>query len=390
MIGQPDENIGELYADAASVVELATVGSAGACPGESHRYTLTYPAEIVIGQRVTFRSTPIDLLPTVSVAALTHTFIGAADGTFVGAPPDFYAFTPSFTSFAPGAYTFAVQRAARLSTGALQIVNFCGVVNLIAPPPPARPTAAIVSAIDYRPSVAPGGLAALFGTNLTTETIAARDLPLPTELGGLSIKLVSSNPRNTREFSAGLLYVSPQQINFVLPEYGDNQASQLPDGLCRFTVYRGSTEIAWGETMVGRVAPGLATIAASGKGPAAGYLVRVAADGTQTQHAISAFDNELKAFVSLPIDLGDDSDREFLILYGTGLRYRNPTKTLLAYVDSSTANALTPAFAGAAPGFAGLDQLNIELPSRLRGKGKVVIGLDVEGASSNHVEIVVR
>src|ERR1700743_3192000 len=71
----------------------------------------------------------------------------------------------------------------------------------------------IVSTAGYGPKVAPGSIAAVFGTNLaTTNTAAAFDAKghLPTSLSGSSVS-VNGQP-------AQLIFVSPGQINFIIPE----------------------------------------------------------------------------------------------------------------------------------------------------------------------------
>ena len=59
------------------------------------------------------------------------------------------------------------------------------------------------------------------------------------------------------------------------------------------------------------------------------------------------------------IDLGDGSDRVFLVLYGTGFRR-------LAHAGLQIGGVDVPiAYAGAQGSFAGLDQINAELPRSL-------------------------
>src|SRR5215471_19201885 len=62
--------------------------------------------------------------------------------------------------------------------------------------------------------LAPDSAVSLFGSALATQTATAPGVPLPTTLGGVSID-VTDSANTTR--AAGLFFVSPTQINFVLP-----------------------------------------------------------------------------------------------------------------------------------------------------------------------------
>lgn len=55
-------------------------------------------------------------------------------------------------------------------------------------------------------AIAPGSIATIFGTNLSSQTLTATSLPLPTQLADMQVK-VDGVP-------APLLFLSPNQINF--------------------------------------------------------------------------------------------------------------------------------------------------------------------------------
>ncbi len=76
--------------------------------------------------------------------------------------------------------------------------------------PPSKPVAAaVVNAAAYTRLVAPGSIASVFGSELAAAEMAARGVPLPTALGGTMV-LIGGEP-------AGLYYVSPSQVNLVVP-----------------------------------------------------------------------------------------------------------------------------------------------------------------------------
>jgi hypothetical protein len=68
---------------------------------------------------------------------------------------------------------------------------------------------ALVNAASYDRTVAPGSLAALFGSAMATQIASASTLPLPTTLGGVTVKMNGIN--------APLFFVSPNQINLQVP-----------------------------------------------------------------------------------------------------------------------------------------------------------------------------
>jgi uncharacterized protein (TIGR03437 family) len=80
-------------------------------------------------------------------------------------------------------------------------------------PLPAQSTAfVVVSAASYEPVVAPDGLATIFGANLARSSASATldaNGQLPTELAATRVEIDGQG--------AALFYVSPTQINFVIP-----------------------------------------------------------------------------------------------------------------------------------------------------------------------------
>jgi len=74
----------------------------------------------------------------------------------------------------------------------------------------------------------------------------------------------------------------------------------------------------------------------------------------------------------------------YLVLYGTGIR---GATTVTATAGSTV---LPVAFFGAAPGFTGLDQINIQLPASLAGAGTVTVQLVADGLNANPVQIAIQ
>lgn len=234
-----------------------------------------------------------------------------------------------------------------------------------------------VAAANYvRTSLAVEGIASAFGVGLATTTATATDVPLPTTLGGtkISIKDAAGTER-----LAPLFYVSPTQVNYQIPE------GTFP-GIVTVTIMAGDGTVSTATEYVRAVAPSLFTANANGVGVAAAYAVRVR-NGVQTNLAVARFDATRNQMVAEPIDLGEPGDQVFLSLYGTGLRKRSATANVRALIGQ---NYVVADYAGEAPGFVGLEQINLLLPRVLIGRGEIEVSLIVDGVAANPVRIAIK
>lgn len=91
--------------------------------------------------------------------------------------------------------------------------------------------------------------------------------------------------------------------------------------------------------------------------------------------------------VAVPIDLGGINDQVYLVLYGTGIRFRNSLSQVTATVGGVSA---TVSYAGSQNGFVGLDQVNLLLPRTLIGRGLVDIALNIDGKTANTVRVSIK
>jgi uncharacterized protein (TIGR03437 family) len=222
---------------------------------------------------------------------------------------------------------------------------------------------AVVSAASYQPggAVAPDSLAALFGVNLAGSKAWAtldQNGQLPTNLGGTSVEVNGE--------AASLLYVSASQINFVVP--GD-AATGTADVLVRNTV----TSAEQSATMlVQNTAAAVFSADGTGKGP--GAILNA------VTYAAAPF------LVETPEIAGSDQ-RTRLAVYATGLRYAASVGASATNPSGNSYN-LTVEYAGPAPGYFGLDQVNIVLPPDLDGAGVVSLFLAADGSASNLVSFL--
>jgi uncharacterized protein (TIGR03437 family) len=170
---------------------------------------------------------------------------------------------------------------------------------------------------------------------------------------------------------------SPGQINFLLPAATSNGKAQI-------TVTSASGVTATASVDVSAVMPSIFSLGGSAN-VAAAVAIRVAEDGTQTPVAV--FQCTASGCTASPIDRGGAGDSVFLTLFGTGLRKNSGLSNVRATIGGVDAPV---AFAGAQGEFAGLDQINLQLPASLRGRGDVAIILTVDGVTTNSVNINVR
>lgn len=239
-----------------------------------------------------------------------------------------------------------------------------------------------VSAAAYNSvlSVAPDSIVAAFGIGLANSTVVASDadpntpgVQLPTELGGTTVEV------NGRK--AGLFFVSPNQINYVMP-------SATESGTANVVVKAGATTYN-GTAMVARVAPAIFAANASGKDVAAATIVRVRLDGSQSTEAVFQYSQPAQNFIAKPINMGPDGELVVLVLFLSGVRYANDTngdgnanESIRVLIGGVEVPSL---FAGRQPEFVGLDQVNAVIPRSLIGRGSVDVSVIATGFSASNV-----
>jgi uncharacterized protein (TIGR03437 family) len=240
-----------------------------------------------------------------------------------------------------------------------------------------RSVASVSAASFNSDALAADAIVAAFGSNLATATQIAATVPLPTSLAGTSVKVKDSAGV---ERLASLFFVAPTQVNYLVP-------AGTASGDASVTITGGDGAVSAGKARIASVAPGLFSANANGQGVAAAVVLRVKADGTQVYEPLSRYDTTQQRFVSTPIDLGPEGEQVFLILYGTGWRYRSSLAAVTAKIGGVNSETL---YAGPQGDFAGLDQLNVRLPRSLAGRGEVDITLSVDGAAANIVRISIK
>ncbi|MBI3665154.1 MAG: hypothetical protein HY236_02845, partial [Acidobacteria bacterium] len=226
---------------------------------------------------------------------------------------------------------------------------------------------AITSAADFSDQVGSGGLISIFGRNLAPQTASAGTLPLPTALGDVCV--------TANGLRLPLLYVSPTQINAQLPfEMGGQTATLVhsPGGL--------------GNTFYAEVKE------------AAPAVFRVNLGNAGSFPAVVRAENNLLATLANPV-----RPNETILVYATAMGpvgppvdagMPGPVSPLATSVDPPSITlggvAAPLYFAGLAPGFVGVYQLNVKVPGDAPEGVQVPLTISV-GDSSTTVNLrVVR
>jgi uncharacterized protein (TIGR03437 family) len=240
---------------------------------------------------------------------------------------------------------------------------------------PSISAAGIVNAATYATSIAPGALAALFGSNLATQASQAASLPLPRQLGSVSITVNGT--------LSPLLFISPSQINFQVPA-----GTPVNTPVSVVVTNNGVPSSPASLTFLPN-APGI-------------FGLSGAVD-TTTSPAV------FHALTGLPVTpLSPATAGEFLVLAATGAAIDDPppdgtaapvspplavttARPTVSLQGTKTSSSATALFSGLAPGFVGELQVNIQLPAMLPDNaGSLGLRLTYAGASSQEVNLYVH
>lgn len=227
--------------------------------------------------------------------------------------------------------------------------------------PPTFNASGVVNAASFTAPVSPGSLISIFGSNLANSGTAS-SLPLPTSMGGVCVTANGT--------AIPLLYTSPTQIN-----------AQLPPNLAA-----GRVTLAVNSVSLGQVSQGVQA-QVNATAPAIFSTDFQGKKWAQLFHA--------KDFSLVTPDHPAHRD-EILILYVTGLGSVNPTVPAGQAASASPLSITTQTvsvrigyssydvqFAGLAPGFLGVYQLNIYVPGDREQADDLPVVVTAGGASSS-------
>lgn len=221
-------------------------------------------------------------------------------------------------------------------------------------------------ATDPNGAVAPGAIVAIFGTNLAPASRAATSLPLPTTLFDTTVTF--------NGVAAPLFYVSSTQINAQVP-------FETPTGSVAVRVQRGDQMSLTQSVIVAAVSPGIFTLLEQGFLVGAILHSKNFALVTPTDPAVSG---------------------EFISIYATGLGALQqpvpsgtippspPPETIARPTVMIEGVPATVSYSGLAAKFAGVYQVNVQVPRVALSSSTETVQLTINGVPSNGVSLFVR
>jgi uncharacterized protein (TIGR03437 family) len=258
-------------------------------------------------------------------SALATTFLSTAQVT---------AAVPANLVAAAGNASITVSNPGRLVSKALTFV--IASAPPVAAPGPAITPGGVVNTFSSLPVIVPGALISIYGTNLASGEARATAAPLPDGLNGTSVSI--------NGMAARLLFVSSTQINAQAPW-------ETATGRAAVVVRSGSRESAAVQVDIAAIAPGV--LATDGGGALA-----VNYPGGTLNSALN------------PVRAG-----EYVVVYLTGQGRLDPpvasgaespadplSLPLAAVAAKLGGKPVEVAFAGMAPGYVGLLQVNLLVP----------------------------
>ena len=327
-------------------------------------------------QTIQIRNTGADTLSFLANTDQPWLHVAPNEGTSAGEDTEI-TISVDNSFLPPGAYegNVSILRVDELANGA----DLAKVAPLLIPvtlvvivPAPMINAGGVVNAASGGATVVPGGIASIFGIDLSGDTLLAEATPLPTELGGVRVTV--------NGIEAPIFFVSPLQINFQIP-FG------VPtDGTLTIVVTRDGMASPPEEVPVALYAPGVFVNFLTG------------------EPIIQRFPD-----FSLITSENPAQPNDVLIIYFTGVGgLSNPpatgspatadplSQTLLLPTVTVGGTPVNVLFAGLAPFFIGTGQGNIALPAVLPAPSMGPSGstltliISFDGAASIPVELPVE
>jgi pseudomonalisin len=319
---------------------------------------------------------------TLSVTSVTITGVNPSDfiatTTCVGSPLSAGSnctITLTFMPTGPGARIAQVS----ISDNAPDSPQLITLTGMGPSAPPTVPANGVVEGAGFSARIAAGGIGSIFGTNLAAATLSAGGLPLPVALGGASVTM--------NGYNCGLFFVSTTQINFQVPW----ELQTATSASLTVTGAGGTSSII--TVLISAAAPGIFTISGI-----AGLGNQAAAQIANTSTFVAPV-GSIPGQMSRPATAG-----EYITVYTSGLGrvYNTPADGAAAgsggalaqvsgAVSVTIGGMMAPvSFAGLSPGFVGLYQVNVQIPSGLGANSGVPVVVTTANLSSNTATIAVQ
>jgi uncharacterized protein (TIGR03437 family) len=229
---------------------------------------------------------------------------------------------------------------------------------------------AMTNGASYTNVLTPGAIGSIFGQGLASGNFSTTPgQPLPFSLGGLEVKV--------NGVSAPLFFVSPGQVNFQMPRsipatttsfFGTVQSSAAT-----VEIFQNGQLIRAGAAQIAPALVGQFTATQNGSGAAA---------------ALDAIN-----FTSAPFNAKQSNGQpNFIALFVTGLGAEvtdNDGDVKSSVQVTLNGNPVTVSYAGRAPGFVGLNQINFQLPTTIS-TGTYNIVVSRNGVVSNTATVAIQ
>ena len=237
---------------------------------------------------------------------------------------------------------------------------------------------ATLNAASYHRYVplAPGSLVSVFGTNLGTSTESASTTPLPTSLADVRARLGGKE--------MPLVFANSGQVNAQVP------TDLAPGTTASLVVTVRGVAAAPDQVTLADAQPGIFALNSAGTGQGAVQI--------SNTPIFAAPQGSVPGSQARPANRG-----EYITIYCTGLGATeppvasgmaapgSPPATVKTAVTVSIGGIQVPAaFAGLSPGFVGLYQVNIPVPSGVQPGDAVPLVITQAGVNSNTVTVAVR
>jgi len=213
----------------------------------------------------------------------------------------------------------------------------------------------VLNSASYAEPVVPGSLVAIFGTNLGSGLSTASSVPFSTNLGGTSVTF--------GDVAAPLHFVSATQINAQVPW-------NVTGATTNMVVSRNGTSSVPTAVPLTGANPGVYSLNGSGSGQALAFI--------NPDYALAATVGLVPGLASRPARGSDPNpnNRDVLIIYASGLgavdsplangtnsldKLRSVSQPLQVLFGNVPATEVF--FAGLAPEFVGVYQLNVRIPA---------------------------
>ncbi len=234
---------------------------------------------------------------------------------------------------------------------------------------------ALVNAASYTQAVAPGSIASVFGTLPIASPYQATSLPLDVAAQDVFF-IFQGDPTPTLPVSfARVFYANATQANIQVPWETATMVNPT------IAASSGNSAIPSHPAQIATYAPGIFTM--NGQGTGQGAIVDSFYRVTDTLHPATANDY----IVIFCTGLGPVTNQPLTGSAAPSSPYSETTTLPKVTIGGASATVI---FSGLAPGFVGLNQINVQVPAGAAKGSAVPVSVSIGGVQSNTVTIAVQ